>query len=346
MINPNPTICIVGFGIAGQLLILELQKAGVPPPAITILDETFLGGALMTDYPTVISNTPWIKTKTALEQYQPYSAESIARYNAVYQDAQCMPVRDIADACFQTAWKVAEKLDRLTTKVRGAEFEESSNRWNVEHTHGTLRCNFLFMCQGSLEKQLSLDLPTVPLSIALDKQRLASFVSAEKDKVAVFGIAHSGTVLLDHLHALNIPTVGIYNTPTPFQYARDGHYDGIKECTEQIADRIRRGEFSQLQLVSWNDPLAIHRTLKKVTKCIYSVGFSAKPIGDLTIQYDPNTAKLNTASPNCYGYGIAFPGITEIDSKKYSDVSVGSFQQQIQRTLPAILQRAKEEHVL
>ena len=343
--NPNPTICIVGFGIAGQLLVLELQKAGVPPHAITILDETFLGGALVTDYPTVISNTPWSKTKTVLEQYQPYSAEYIARYNMLYQDTQCMPVRYIADACFQTAWKVAEKLDRLTTKVKGAEFEESSNRWKVEHTHGTLRCNLFFMCQGSLEKQLSLDLPTIPLSIALDKQRLTTLVSAEKDKVAVFGIAHSGTVILDHLHNLGIPTVGIYNGPTPFQYARDGHYDGIKEGAEEIADRIQRGEYSQLQLVSWNDPLAIHRTLKKVTKCIYSVGFSAKPIGILATQYDPQTAKVGT-HPFRYGYGIAFPGITVIDSKTYSDVSVLSFQQQIQRTLPAILQGAKEEHRL
>lgn len=344
--NPNPTICIVGFGIAGQLLVLELHKAGVPPQAITILDETFLGGALMTEYPTVISNTPWSKTKTALNHYQPYAAESIARYNAMYQDNQCTPVRDIADACFQTSWKLAEKADRLTTRVKAAEYEESSKCWKLDHTHGTLRCKLLFMCQGSLEKQLSLDLPSIPLSIALDKHRLATLVSAVNDKVAVFGIAHSGTVLLDHLHALNIPTVGIYNTPTPFQYARDGHYDGIKEGAEQIADKIQRGEYGQLQLVSWNDPLALHKALKRATKCIYSVGFSAKPIGDLTMQYDANTAKLNTVSPNCYGYGIAFPGITEIESKKYSDVSVGSFQQQIQRTLPAILQRAKEEHVL
>lgn len=343
--NPNPTICIVGFGIAGQILLLELHKAGISSKAITILDETFLGGALKTDYPTVQSNTPWRKTKTALEQYPPHSAPVIAHYNQIYPDEHCMPVRDIADACFETAWKVAENLDRLTTKVKDAEFEESSQCWKVEHGYGVLRCKFLFLCQGSLEKQLSLDLPALPLSIALDKQRLSSFVSAGKDRVAVFGTAHSGTILLNHLHELQIPTIGIYKTPTPFQYARDGHYDGIKEGSEQIADAIQRQEFSKLQLISWNDTLAVHRALKKATKCIYSVGFTAKSIGNLTTQYDPQTAKVGI-QPNCYGYGIAFPGVTVLDTKKYSDVSVLSFQDQIQRTLPAILQGVKEEHRL
>jgi hypothetical protein len=343
--NPNPTICIVGFGIAGQILLLELQKAGVPLHTITILDETFLGGALKTDYPTVQSNTPWRKTKTALEQYASFSASVIAHYNTVYQEEHCMPVRDIAEVCFETAWKVAEHLDRLTTRVKDAAFEESSQCWKVDHSRGTLRCKLLFLCQGSLEKQLSLDLPALPLSIALDKQRLSSFVSAEKDKVAVFGTAHSGTILMKHLHELQIPTLGIYKTPTPFQYARDGHYDGIKEGSEQIADAIQRGEYSKLQLISWSDPLALHRALKKATKCIYSIGFSAKSIGQLSLQYDPQTAKVGI-HPYCYGYGIAFPGLTELGSKKYSDVSVLSFQEQIQRTLPAILQVAKEEHRL
>jgi hypothetical protein len=343
--NPNPTICIVGFGIAGQLLLLELYKAGIPSHKVCILDQTFLGGALKTEYPNVQSNTPWSKTKTALEQYQHHSTPIIEHYNTVYQDTQCMPVRDIADACFETAWKVAEKVDRLTTKVQNAEFEESNQCWKIQHTHGTLRCKFLFLCQGSLEKQLSLDLPTLPLSIALDKQRLSSFVSAEKDKVAVFGMAHSGTILLKHLHELGISTIGIYNTPSPFQYARDGHYDGIKEGSELIADAIQRNEYINLQLVSWSDSLDLHKALKKATKCIYSIGFTANPIGTLTTQYDSQTAKVGI-QPNCYGYGIAFPGITELEGKKYTDVSVLSFQQQIQRTLPPILQRAKEEHSL
>jgi hypothetical protein len=344
--NPNPTICIVGFGIAGQLLLLELQKAGIPLRSICIVDETFLGGALATEYPTVISNTPWSKTRTALEQYPSFSAETIAHYATLYQDTDYTPVRDIATACFQTAWKVAENLDRLTTKVQTVEYDESSKRWKLEHAFGTLRCKVVFLCHGSLEKRLLLDLPTLPLSIALDKQRLSSYVSAEKDKVAVFGIAHSGTLLLKHLEELCIPTVGIYNTPTPFQYARDGHYDGIKGGAEYIADAIQRGEYTHVQLQSWNDPLALHKALKKATKCIYSIGFSTKPIGALSMQYDPETAIVNTAASHCYGYGIAFPGSTELEGRKYSDVSVASFQQQIQRTLPAILQRVKEEHVL
>ena len=60
-------IGILGFGIAGQLLALELIQRGTPAKEICILDETFLGGALRLDWATVISNTPWWKTRKALE---------------------------------------------------------------------------------------------------------------------------------------------------------------------------------------------------------------------------------------------------------------------------------------
>ena len=67
---------------------------------------------------------------------------------------------------------------------------------------------------------------------------------------------------------------------------------------------------------------------------IYATGFTANILDGQPTAYDSTTATLGQ---NLFGYGIAFPGITELNGKKYVDVSVLSFQEQIRRTLPIII---------
>jgi hypothetical protein len=336
-----PKHCIVGFGIAGQLLYLELLRNSISSKDIVIIDENFMGGALMTLYGPVMSNTPWLKTKSALNEYLPWSAESIQWGDSKYQETECMPVRDIATVCFESSFKAAAQSEKITAKVTGIQFEEATQVWKLQHTFGELKSSHLYLCHGATEKQLPLDKPAIPLRIALDFQQLKNTVSAEKDHVTVFGTAHSGTVLLKHLQELGIPTTAIYNTPTPFQFARDGHYDGIKEGSEKIADSILRGEYTNITLLSWNDPLALYKALQKTTKVIYSIGFSVASLGEFQkLPYDTQTAKVQIG-PNCYGYGIGFPGVTVLEGKQFTDVSVLSFQDQIRRTLPQSLESAR-----
>jgi len=338
MIIPNPTYCIVGFGIAGQLLLLELLKSGILANEIVIIDEHFIGGSLKTKYGSVISNTPWLKTKTALAEYAPWSTEFILWGNGKYQDADCMPVRDIAHVCFETAWKAANQIQKITAKAHTMKHEDSI--WKIQHTFGELKTRFVFLCHGAIEKHLPLDKPSIPLYIALDFQQLKNAVLPEKDSIVLFGTAHSGTIILKNLEEIGVQTTAIYNTPTPFQFARDGHYDGIKEGSEKIADCILRGEYKHITLQSWNDPLTLYKILQKATRVIYSIGFTVSPISGIQMDYDSQTAKLTTA-PNCYGYGIGFPGVTIDKGMTFSDVSVLSFQDQIKRTLPAILESAR-----
>lgn len=341
MTQPPLKLCIIGFGIAGQLLYLELLRNKISAKDIVILDENFMGGALITQYGPVMSNTPWLKTKTALTEYLPWSAESIQWGDSKYQETECMPVRDIAAVCFETAFKAAHQSEKITAKVTGIQFEEDTQVWKIQHTFGELKSSQLYLCHGATEKQLPLDKPAIPLRIALDFQQLKNTVSAEKDHVTVFGTAHSGTILLKHLQELGIPTTAIYNTPTPFQFARDGHYGGIKEGSEKIADSILRGEYTNITLISWNDPLALYKALQKTTRVIYSIGFSVTPLGEFQkLPYDSQTAKIQIG-PNCYGYGIGFPGVTVLEGVQHIDVSVLSFQDQIRRTLPQSLESAR-----
>ncbi len=327
---------IVGFGIAGQILVCELLQRGVEPTTIVILDPNWMGGALAADYSQVLSNTPWWKTRQALSAYPQWCGKSIEEGDAKFQTNECMPVGSIAKLCLQTALVAANKCDRITTTCLDMKYEGTT--WTLLHTFGSIQAHRVYLTHGAQEKKLELPvtIPQIPLHIALDKLLLSRIVTPT-DLVLVIGCSHSGTICLDYLHQLGIPSVAMYNTPTPFLFSRDGHYDGIKEGSEQIADAILRGEHtSTTQLVSYGDSFTICKVLQKATKCIQCVGFERKPIGCQILSYTYETAMIE-GPPRRYGYGIAFPGRTEQNGKQYPDVSVLSFQEQIRRTLPQIL---------
>lgn len=327
---------IIGFGIAGQLLVCELIQRGVQPNTICIIDPTFLGGALATEYSQVLSNTPWWKTRQALAEYMPYSAKALEQGDKQFTITECMPVGEIAKACLLTANQASKECERIIATVTNIQYVDGV--WHIHHTFGSIQTKRVFLTHGANEKRLELSIPTIPLSIGLDRTLLSRYVSSS-DTIIVIGLSHSGTICLDHLHALGIPTVAIYNTPTPFQFARDGHYDGIKEGSERIADAILRGEHATTtQLIPYGDSFKIHKALQKATKCIQCVGFEARSLGAQgeRLTYNHQTAIID-GPPNRFGYGIAFPGITEQNGKQFPDVSVLSFQEQIRRTLPQIL---------
>ena len=336
MSQPAYKYCILGFGIAGQLLLLELLQRGIAGTEICILDELFLGGALATHYGTVLSNTPWWKTRQALADYPQWSSAEIQRGDLQFQSDQCTPVAGIASACFRTAKKALNfsKVTVFTARVLSVHLAESEKQ--IQHSYGTVHCTGILFCtQGAEEKQLDLSLPTIPLWIALNPALLAQHVTPE-DTVTVFGTAHSGTIVLQNLHELQIKTYAVYNTPTPFLFARDGEYDGIKEGSAAIADTILAGTYTNLTKIPWTEPLQIYKALQTTTKVIHSVGFKPRQIQGLNNQYDPESGKL-LQHEGVYGFGIAFPGVTVQGDKTYTDVSVLSFQDQIRRCLPKIL---------
>jgi hypothetical protein len=341
MASSTRTITIVGFGIAGQLLLLELLKAGVKGSEILVIDKTFLGGDLVTEYGTVLSNTPWWKTKKALEAYPDFSAAAIAEGSNEFQDNQCMPVERIGGLCFSVAKKALQNsgAEMCSTEIQSIQ-RTSSDTFQIQHTFGTLSTSILFVAQGAVPKRLPLELPTIPLESALDKELLKRLVHPTTDHVAVIGTAHSGSIILNHLHMLNIPTTAFYRGAKPFRFSRDGAYDGLKECSEQIADAILRGDYTNLTLVSLNNFFEAHKALKKATKAIVATGFEPRQIQGLPTSYDPKSATLE-GWPSAYGFGIAYPGTTTLEEKVYVDVSVLSFQDQIQRCLPEILNTNK-----
>ena len=199
--------CIVGFGIAGQILILELLKAGASKNEIIICDETFLGGDLSIKYGSVLSNTPWWKTKKALEVYTNELPE--------LPKDKCTPVSLIVNACLQTSLKAADGVDKLTTTVVSLE-----PGWTIKHTFGSFTAEKIFLTIGAKEKNIDLSLPKIPLHIALDKQQLINYINPN-DKITLFGTSHSGTIILDNLNQLSTPTTAVYKGQQPFIFESD-----------------------------------------------------------------------------------------------------------------------------
>lgn len=315
---------IIGFGISGQLLLLELLKANISPKDIIICDQTFLGGDLALKYGSVMSNTPWWKTKKALEVY--------ATTNDLPQIPidQCTPVGTIARACLNIALKAAIKTEKITTTVNS--LEQIDSEWTIQHSFGYFKAKTVFLTIGGTENQLDLSIPQIPLSVAMDKEQLKHHLSS--DTIAVFGTSHSGTIVLDNLQALSTLTYGIYKRATPFQFEPET-YDGLKENSSTIANAILNNEYSNITLIPWNTPLELHKALQRSTKAVIATGFNSKLLDYKYLDYNPETAALNFS--RLYGFGLAYPGVTAIDKNIYKDNSVLSYQAQIQKCLPNIL---------
>jgi len=314
--------CIVGFGIAGQILLLELLRAGISKTQIIICDETFLGGDLITKYGSVLSNTPWWKTKKALEVYTKDIPE--------LSEDKCTPLSQIVQACLQVALKAAEGIEKHTTTVLSLE-----PGWTIKHTFGSFTSEKVFLTIGATEKTLEVTHPRIPLHIALDKNQLSTFISTS-DKITVFGTSHSGVIALDNLNQLSTPTTAVYKGLQPFIFESET-YGGLKEASEVHARAILAGKYPNITLIPWSEPLQVYKALTKTTKIICATGFEPKKtFGKQYTEYNTDTAEIK-ASSNIYGFGIAYPGITTLDGVGYQDVSLLSFQAQIQRCLPAII---------
>ena len=325
---------IVGFGISGQLLVCELLKRNIPSKDIVVLDKTFCGGALATDYASVMSNTQWWKTKKALKEYEPVSTKLLEELDTKLQENQCTPVSQIANACYKVATAFSRDVEKKTTTVK--KIQKTDVGWTIHHSFGIVQVQKLFLCPGGIPKCLDISMPQIPLTIALQKEKLSTIVSND-DIVIVFGTSHSGTICLDHLHTLGVQAIGVHKNSVPFTFADEGAYDGLKEDSAKIAKEILSGVYTTTSLVSWSEPLQLHKYLKQATKCICATGFQgATDFCQEFSTYDPATAKL-AGVPNLYGFGLAYPGISILGDKSYVDVSVLSFQEQIQRCLPSIL---------
>jgi hypothetical protein len=148
-------------------------------------------------------------------------------------------------------------------------------------------------------------------------------------------------------HLLDIPdiqTICVYRGEAPFHFARDGAYDGIKQESAAVADTILAGTHKEhLTLVKCSQIADVISASRQATWLINATGF--EPCfpefyaGDERIKLilDPATG-FAIQFPTLVCFGACAPNHTEANGKRYPDISLGSFVDQIKVRWPALRQ--------
>ena len=327
-------ICIIGAGATGLLLLLLLQEANIPMSRITIIDPHFDGGDLARRWTAVISNTPWSKTVDSLKLACP-SLVIPERFDPT----STTPLAEIAHLLRFLATPILKKLTQIQGRLISANYNSSLNIWKLSLESGqTMETRKLILTQGSEPKGMDLPIPSIPLEIALDASRLKNYVKKD-DTVIVFGTMHSGTIVIQNLALMNAKVTAYYNTPKPFYWSRDNHYDGIKADAADIADRITDGSLP-VTLVPIQDTAKLIRTSQDADWVVYAMGFTPRKI-PLSIdgipcsstEYDGENGRLLHAP--AWGFGVAYPN--RAPDGIHWDVSVASFLDHMKRQIPNII---------
>lgn len=328
-------IGIVGCGAASLLLLLLLSTEGVPPQDITIIDPYFDGGDLQRSWAGVRSNTQWRQLCSALQSLNPAWKVPLGKW----APTETVPLAGLIRTLRESVNSYLQKCVLVYDTAWSATY---TTCWEIQCKSGKFTTDLLFVCTGSQPKTLSLPIPSIPLVKALTTDGLKHYVEPQ-NHVIVFGCQHSGTLVIDALLKVgcqHITVIHRHSAEKPFLFARDGEYDGIKEESEAIADRILKEQPSSVEFVSQSDFAKLARALRTADWVVYSIGFSAREqlriySGGLQVSladYDASTGRLPTVSGFAWGFGIAFPNRAP-DGIHY-DVSLHSFAQHIlnQRT--------------
>ena len=325
---------IVGLGPAGILTLASIPKKFLA--TTVVIEPSALGGALATSYGTVVANIPKSKIVEAFHKVPNWATFPLLdKYGA----EEC-PL--LADIMKQMRLLIAEDLSRVilrTKRMTGLQ-QYSPVEWRIEMGDEVLEVQKVFLCTGAKAKTLDLPIPHIPLDIALNKTALEQYIGTE-ESIVVFGLAHSGTLVLKNLKNIGCSRVtGLYRGKKPFSYARDGDTEGIKQESANIADEIVANSWgsSTPQLVSTDDFAKAYRCVSEAKVAIYAMGFEtpswtykSQSGEERKLIFRPATSDFADVQ-NLWGLGIGFPGLyTASNGKQYPDVGFGGFIDAIQK---------------
>lgn len=321
---------IIGYGVTGMIVLAILHANSIDLSKVCVIDPYFDGGSLMRDYGGVISNTPFSKCINALKLIKP--DYTIPEEYKIYDESKTTPLYVLANILKDFTKNITKQVDILEGSVTHIKKDEY---FTIQVGIREIKSNKIFLCQGSTQKSLECEIPSIPISVALNKDTLSRYVKPT-DKVVIFGTSHSGCLVLENLNKLNIQTTAIFKHKEAFLFAKDGEYDGIKEEAERIANSIINNEYTNLTLVHTSKIDSVLKSLRKCNWVIYSIGFEPRTISsniDL-IKYDNKSGKI-LETDNAYGFGIAYPSLAP--DSIHVDVGIISFVEHIQKQIQLLL---------
>lgn len=325
-------LLLVGYGPAHMALLLALCSS---PLKVCIVDPYFDGGDLFRYWSAIKSNTTWQQFTDAVAPYcSDRRMESLQseRQNdeTVLLGTLIRHLKCIVDV------SIDYPVERIYGSVQSADFADDN--WTATLTDGRkVKSKVLSVAPGSEPRQLAYPRPQLTLNSVLGPELSTKVGPA--DKVIVFGLSHSGTLAIDALLKVGAKVVaGVYNTPKPFMYDRDGTYGGIKQESAAIADRLMAED--TVPLIPAHDTDRLLKALLEADWVLYAVGFVRRRdivfsvAGKVVaLEYDAATGR-GSSLPSIFAWGIAYPSVAA--DGKHFDVSVPAFIAHAERNVAAV----------
>lgn len=321
-------LCLIGYGAAHMLLAgYVLANKLVQSRDILIIDPYHDGGALLRDWPHVISNTTYQQFLDSL------TLLGIPHPNCSYNPAVPTELQCLANSLRST---VAVLLGPTVSRVYGyvSKLEKvSTDPWCITVGKQTYTAVVASIAIGATPRTLPTQTPQIPLQRAFTATDLATYLSPDQS-LTVFGASHSGALIVQAAVQLGCNVNLVYNTPKPFYFADEGAYDGVKLETAVLARQILAdGLGGKVRIIPYSDALTVHSVLLQSAWCISACGFELTHYPQVfvdgralhtesSLPYNPATGLIY---PRLYGWGIGFPSTTVLDGRTYIDVSIPSF---------------------
>ena len=329
-------VCIIGAGICGLLAAAFLPD--VVLSSCCIIDPTFFGGDLMEKWCCVKSNTTVKQIVDALDKV-PRFKHLLIPYLHEFADTDIVQLKIIAQAVKELAGPILDQMKKEVGTVQEVTIGADGISIMTD-TGAVILAEKVILCTGFQARVLTYPAPCIPLDIALDAGRLSNYVK-KGQCVMVFGLNHSGTLVLASLAKLCSRVYGVYKGDKPFIFSRDDEYEGIKQESAIIADGVLAGNMPNCTLLSLKkDSMAVDRIIKYCDYVVYCVGFKQKGLlvkkKDTVLglaEYNPTTALLSQGD-GIWCYGAGFPNSTDYKGKKFYDVGIPSFVDYMLRTFP------------
>ena len=338
------TVCIIGAGVAGLLLVLLLQTH-IAPDQNTIIDPHFDGGDLVRKWPSVLSNTP---LKAAIGAFQKFSPLTVLPPWAL----ELSPDQPTSLATLGSL--VRETVDlSAVNHIQGTVTDANwlHGAWQIQYmsagSNALVTADTLLLATGGEPKQMDLPIPYIPLDVALDRNKLNSYLLPDQ-RIVIFGTSHSGTLVIKNVLDHPVKSVAaIYKGSKPFIWARDGEYDGLKLEAALLADSyVAATAPTKLSLIPLNDFAGIIKATRQADWVIYATGFNQRftfPVREQSVpinmvHYERTTGKI-LSLPNAWGFGLSHP--SQAPDGVHFDVGIFSFMEHISKQIPSILDSKK-----
>ncbi len=327
---------VIGAGPAGIAMVGALLDHGVKEKEIVWIDPTFQVGDLGALYQNVPSNTMVRSFRKFFLACRAFDIKARAHQFELFKrdDGRRCPLKEVVDPLLHATQKIKRRVNVVQGTVNNVARE--CDVFVLTAGDCVIRAKKVVLAIGAHPKQLQhRGLCQISMNDALDKQKLRELVCPD-DIVAVFGVSHSGMLVLKNLSELGVKKIVSF-AKKPLCYAvvqgafYINAYTGLKGVAAQWArDFFEKNLPNNLVKFFNASGQEIEQELAGCTKVIYAIGFERNAIGGLPDELLQNyDTKTGVIAPNLFGVGIAFPRVVrDFSGEQVQAIGIWEFLRQ------------------